>query len=326
VDVHCSVEVHIVLLARHQDAVSRLCIGFLFTVAVAASDYKDQQHSNNTRIDGNENNGFRVADWVVFTFAQVSVEGVSRILHADLPGGGAVSGVPVIQEGVLEFVAELNAGSNLTHDRLLVVNAGEEVVTDVQFELSFHGKVVSKSSEFINSHVDLVHFKRQRLVKSHRKFITSTILELLKVVDGDVLIVAMLFSRVCAGGTVTNVSKVNRRESSHVESLDDRSFTHAHSVLHWELEVLVRELGVCRVKEFLNANSLVIELDCDPISSCPHLFVEPGVGVVGVDNSISNVDTADRSDVIDLVILSTICLPSSAREKSVSTVCSRSSP
>jgi len=173
---------------------------------------------------------------------------------------------------------------------------------------------------------EFVNFKRQRLVVSVCEFISSCVLELLKVVGGDALVVAMVTSRICAVCSIFNVSEVNWRKRSHVESFEDRSFAHIHSVLHGELEVLVRISRVLGVKELLQSNSFVVELDCNPLSSSPQLFTQPRISVVRVDNSISNVHASDGSDFVNKVLSSTIYVPTSPRVESVCTVSSRSFP
>lgn len=136
-DVEVTPEVHIVLITRHQDAVSRLSIGLLLSVAVATSEHEDQKHSHGTRVGRDGNDRVNVTSGVVHGRDGGSFEHVSFVLHAGLPGSSAVSGVPVIQEGVVEVAAEFDGSSDIAHDGLLVINANEEVVTGVQFELSF---------------------------------------------------------------------------------------------------------------------------------------------------------------------------------------------
>jgi len=116
------------------------------------------------------------------------------------------------------------------------------------------------------------------------------------------------------------VLEVNRRESGNVEGLEDRRLTHIHSVLHGELEVLVRFLRLLGVEELLQANGFVVELGCDPFRTSPQLFVEPGVGAVGIHDTISSVDTSDGSDVSEVLLSFAICGPSSTREESVCAV------
>jgi len=132
VDVYVSLEVYFVLFSRHQEAVSCLGFAFLLTVAVATSNHQYDKDSGRASVGGDENNGFNITSWVVVTLYRVSGQVVSLILHADLPGGSAVSGVPGIQEAVRGRVAtKRNVNTNRTDNRLLITNADEEVVTGV---------------------------------------------------------------------------------------------------------------------------------------------------------------------------------------------------
>jgi len=54
------------------------------------------------------------------------------------------------------------------------------------------------------------------------------------------------------------VYEINSFKSGRVKCLNDGSLTHVHSVLHRELEVVVRSSGVLWVEKLLDTDSLIV--------------------------------------------------------------------
>jgi hypothetical protein len=180
----------LVVAIHHQNTVSQLSFALVVADAIVEGAHEDDHHSGNSDTDGDSNDGVIVR--VAIKLLVFSVHSVGLISQPGLPVHSAVSGVPSLQElavivSTRDCLSENNLGINSTEDRLLVINADEEVITCVQLEVSRSLKTSGESSVLINLHRDLIFLKGYWLNEGVFNFVSSGVVKLFEGIGRNVL-------------------------------------------------------------------------------------------------------------------------------------------
>jgi hypothetical protein len=266
-----------------------------------------------------------------------SVDSIVLRFQSNVPVGSTVSGVPGVQESVVVTTSKVNGGVGRAENRSLFIDTSEEVIASVKSEASLSFEVGRESSILVHLLVDNVNIKSHRLFKSVFDDISCLILKVLELVGNNTLVtvhgLGTVSARgVCARSGGADMSEVSSSKGSLVEGLEDRRLTHIHSILHRELEVLVSVGGMSRVEEGLQTNCFIKALYRYPrakasgwgchsalliSSASPKLLIEPSVGRSCINLTISIVNTADSSDIVDEVSIISVSIFSSSSEERV---------